>query len=64
MTVDAVNRGTAQALLSNEKIVPITHWFDIDGGECDPAEAVRCVCGSDDDGWFSVELKFYDALVN
>ena len=38
MTVDAVNRGTAQALLSNEKIVPITHWFDAEGGECGPAE--------------------------
>ena len=32
MTVDAVNRGTAQALLSNEKIVPITHWFDATKG--------------------------------
>jgi hypothetical protein len=44
------------ALLSDSRKVPVTHWFDTRGRQCSPKEAVTCVAGSDDVGWFALDL--------
>jgi hypothetical protein len=51
-----VNRSRGIALLSNGRTVPVTHWFDRFGGECDAEDAVACVAGSDFDRWFTLDL--------
>jgi hypothetical protein len=65
LEVMAVHRLLRQALLSNEMTVPVTHWFGRDGNDCDPINAVTCVCGMDGVGWFSVDLEnFCSATVH
>lgn len=58
-TVQSVHRGNAQALLSNDVIVPVTNWFGADGEECEPITAVTCVCGADGVGWYAVDLRLF-----
>ena len=35
---------------------PVTHWFDGNGADCDPDEAVTAVAGCEG-RWFSLTLK-------
>jgi hypothetical protein len=51
-----VNRSRGVALLSTGHMVPVTHWFDRMGSDCDPMDAVACVAGSDATKWFSIDL--------
>ncbi|HEY7822215.1 MAG TPA: hypothetical protein VIG24_05260 [Acidimicrobiia bacterium] len=44
------------AVLSDNTTVPVTHWFGYDGVECEPAQAVSCVAGDDEVGWFAIDL--------
>lgn len=60
LNVMALNYKSRQALLSDNRLVPITHWYDPDGDECEIDEAVSCVCGSDETGWFSVLLNEFE----
>ena len=48
-----------KAILTNGVNVPVTHWFDRRGGKCKPQEAVTCVCGNDEVGWFAVDLEHF-----
>jgi hypothetical protein len=41
--VDVINRRQAIAIKDDGARLPITHWFDNDGDECQPNEAVSCV---------------------
>lgn len=57
--VHAVHRVLGQALLSDNTIVPVTNWFGPDGEDCDPFKAVSCVCGSEEAGWYAVNLSAF-----
>jgi hypothetical protein len=52
-----IHRLTGTAVLTNNTTVPVTHWFGRDGESCDPMVAVSCVAGSEDAGWFSIDLE-------
>ena len=54
-----VNREKRIALLTDNRIVPVTHWFGTRGEECIPANAVTCVAGNDDAGWFAIDLQMF-----
>lgn len=43
-------------LMSDGQTVPITNFFDEDGDECDPLDAVSVVAGPHDGLWLSVEV--------
>lgn len=61
-SVDAINRGGSIALLSADLIVPITNWLDVFGEECDPDDAVSCVAGPDESGyWYAIDLTQFPA---
>lgn len=63
--VQSVHRVLRQALLTDGRIVPVTHWFGSDGNDCEPHKAVSCVCGTDETGWFALDLsKFAPAKVH
>ena len=64
LEVDAVHRARGIAILSDGQEVPITNWIDIDGNECDYADAVACACGPDFDGkWYAVSLGSFTGVV-
>lgn len=65
LEVDAINRKLGIAILSDGQEIPVTNWFDMDGNECDYADAVACACGPDFDGnWYAVALgSFTGALI-
>jgi len=54
--IQFINRLQSFAMLDNMCIVPVTHWFDRRGEDCSPQDAVVCVAGSDEHGWFTVDL--------
>lgn len=56
LEVVAVHFGIQKAFLSDDRTVPVTHWFDRDGWDCDPRNAATCVCGADGIGWFAIDL--------
>lgn len=58
--VMAIHRVQKVAILDNLNVVPVTHWFDSTGEECDPKKAVTCVCGADGVGWYAVDLTTFD----
>ena len=63
LEVDAVHRARGIAILSDGQEVPITNWIDIDGNECDYADAVACACGPDFDGkWYAVNLHCFTGV--
>jgi hypothetical protein len=54
--VEAINKKTCMAILSDGQLVSITHWF-YNGDECEPEDAGVCVCGPCNQGmWYVVEL--------
>lgn len=55
-----INRDHCIAVLTDSSNVPVVHWFDIFGEECDPDDAVTCVAGSDEKGWYAVDLQNFD----
>lgn len=62
--VHLVNRFFARAQLTDGSWVPVTHWFNLHG-DCEPKDATACVCGSDEAGWYSVDLvQFKTATVH
>lgn len=43
--------------LESGETLTVTHWFDLDGLDCAPAEACALVCGPDGNGmWVSLEV--------
>lgn len=55
-----VTRGTI--VLADGTELPITDWFDRDGEDCDPADAVAVVAGSDEFGWIDVDVSQPETL--
>jgi hypothetical protein len=61
--IEFINRAQGFALLTNLCIVPVIHWFDRRGEDCVPADAVVCVTGSDQFGWYTVDLERFGRVV-
>lgn len=55
--VEYISRSAEIAVLNNGISVPVTHWFDALGDECEADEADACVCGDDEWGWFHIDLE-------
>lgn len=51
-----INRAAQIAVLTDNRAVPVTHWFTRGGEECGPEDAIACVAGHDDIGWYAVDL--------
>lgn len=45
------------AVFSDDLILPITDWFDLNGEDCEPEVAAACVCGNDEMGWVTITLN-------
>lgn len=61
LEVSTINRRLGIAILSDGQEVPVTTWVN-GNGECDPNDAIACVCGPDFDGnWYSVDLSAFES---
>ena len=56
MRVTAYSLDMMIALTDGGEQLPITNLFSADGDDCEPADAVVFVCGTDASGWFSERL--------
>lgn len=60
--VQAVNRNEDIVLLDDDTIIPITDYFDVGGRPCAPEDAVTCVAGQIDRGWWSINLRDFTPI--
>lgn len=58
----AINRTRRIAILNCDCQIPVTEWFDAEGKDCDPEDAIVCVCGDDAHGWFTVDLEEFKTV--
>lgn len=64
LEIDLVHRARGIAILSDGQEIPVTNWLDIDGNDCDYADAVACVAGPDVDGnWYAVALGSFTGAI-
>lgn len=62
LDVIAINRTRGFAILNCDCQIPVTDWFGKDGKDCDPEDAIVCVCGDDAHGWFTVNLETFQTV--
>lgn len=55
-----IHRGQRLAYLDDSRVIPITNWIGINGQDCLPNEAIVCVAGSDETGWFTIDLLAFE----
>jgi hypothetical protein len=55
--VIGIHREKQLAMLEDGSLIPVTHWIDEDGDDCPADEAVVCVAGTDEGGWYTVDLS-------
>ena len=60
--ITGINRDLKCAVVDHERYVWITNWIDADGDECDPEDAVFCIAGDDDVGWWSIDLSAFSRV--
>jgi len=61
--IEAVSRSQAVAVLDTGEEIVITDWFDDQGDERDPDDAVVAVAGPDDLGrWFAIDLAAFEPV--
>lgn len=59
---EAVCLANATVLLDNGDVIPVVGWFDSDGDDAEPNEAVACYAGPDRDGfWYSIDLSKFES---
>lgn len=61
MIVQAINRTQRSALLDTGEIVEITAFFDSDGDDCAPDDAISCIARAGDN-WLAIDLADFDAV--
>lgn len=57
--VIGVHRERQLAMLDTGALVPVKHWLDTQGEFCSPTEAVACVAGNEEMGWWAIDLTAY-----
>lgn len=55
--IEYVDLDAGMVRLADGTELPITDWFDCDGDDCEPENAVTIVAGSEAFGWIDVELS-------
>ena len=55
--IEFVDMTEGNVVMADGTILPITDWFDDDGEDCEPSEAVMIVAGNDDYGWIDVAVS-------
>lgn len=55
--IETVMIDAGLVLIEGGVTLPITHWFDCDGEECEPDDAVSIVAGTDDYGWLTIDVS-------
>jgi hypothetical protein len=60
--VSAINRARGIAMLECGCYVPVIEWFSKEGKDCDPDDAIVCVAGDDEHGWFTVDLVAFEIV--
>jgi hypothetical protein len=43
-------------IVSDEESFPIVQWLGRDGEDCDPADAIVVIAGTDEMGWLTIDL--------
>lgn len=56
----AVNRHLDIALLASDDMVEPSNWFDDNGDECDPEDAVICIVKQPDEKFQVVDLREFE----
>lgn len=59
--VEYVNLSKRCVLLCDGAMLPVIKFWDEDGDECEPHDAVSCSAGRDDYGWISCLIMPEDA---
>lgn len=60
MEIELIDLEAEVAILSDGSTIPLTNFFDEDGDDCDPEDAVCCVAGNNDFGWLTISLADLD----
>lgn len=60
--ITGVNRHLRCAVLDHDVYLWVTSWLDDDGDECDPDDAVACVAGDDEHGWWAIDLTQFSRI--
>lgn len=58
--VALIHRVKRIAVLTDGRSVPITHFFNRKGEECKGADAVVAVAGSEEVGWYTIDLVEFE----
>ena len=62
--VACINMREGIAFTEDGQSLPVTHWLDSDGDDCDPDDAVAVVAGPDRDGlWLRIDMSAFDDVV-
>lgn len=56
-SIAAIDLDYDKVILDDGTELPVTNWFDDDGDECDPDDAITCIAGTDEDGWLTIDLR-------
>jgi hypothetical protein len=60
---EAVCVSKSLAVMTTGEILQVTDWFDSEGDECPPCEAVACIAGPDIEGrWYSISLSDFQNI--
>ena len=54
--VEVISLNERTVTLRDGTVLPITDFLDIYGDDCEPADAVVCIAGTDEYGWLDVEI--------
>lgn len=57
--ITGVNRHLGCAVVDHETYIWVTRWLDDEGDECEAPEAVACIAGDDENGWWSIDLTAF-----
>jgi hypothetical protein len=57
--VIGIHREKNLAMLDDGSVITVTHWMDEDGDFCLAKDAIVCVAGSDEAGWYTIDLSFF-----
>jgi hypothetical protein len=61
--VAMMNIGQRIAVLDDDEIIEITDFIDKHGEFCEPEDAVICVAGDEETGWWSIRISEFRATL-
>lgn len=58
-TIAMIDHDERVVMFDDGRSLPITHYFDAFGDDCEPDDAVSCVAGAEGKGWYTIDLRCY-----